>query len=165
MKNENIEVGEVNPELFEIETIMKSETYAVECVYKIQAKDTTPSWSTKTYTFVSDKNHFEGELVVVEDVNGYSLVKVVNCYTSYATKANGYKSVVNLDEVNNIAKAKLRKQEVAVQIRTAIVTQLENNAFDMLISQHPNMAPLIEEYKKSGGNYSELMPTLANMKA
>ena len=148
-----------------VEVIEPEGLYTVECYYKIQAKDTTPSWSTKAYSFVSEKEYFEGELVVVEDVNGYSLVKVAKCFKSYATRTSGYKSVVSLDEINATTRAEQRKQEVASQIRTAIVTQLENNAFDMLVSQHPDMAPLIEEYKKSGGNYSELMPTLANMKA
>ena len=142
-----------------VEVVEPEGLYTVECYYKIQAKDT------KAYSFVSDKNHFEGELVVVEDVNGYSLVKVAKCFKSYATRTSGYKSVVSLDEINATTRAEQRKLEVASQIRTAIVTQLENNAFDMLVSKHPNMAPLIEEYKKSGGNYSELMPTLANMKA
>ena len=145
---------------FDVVEVEEPKVYSVGVYYQ---DFTCNVFGPKEYTFQSDKPYTEGDLVVVKDRKGYQVVKVTRCYQGYENIP--YSKVVDLTEINELNRAEQRKQEVASQIRTAIVTQLENNAFDMLVSQHPDMKPLIEEYKKSGGNYSELMPTLANMKA
>lgn len=144
---------------FDTVEVNEPKVYSVGCLYQDFTQNVCEP---KEYTFQSDIPYTPNDLVVVKDRKGYQVVKVLRCYQGYAN--NTYSKVVDLNELNEISRAEQRKQEVASQIRTAIVTQLENNAFDMLVSQHPDMKPLIEEYKKSGGNYSELMPTLANMK-
>ena len=120
------------------------------------------SYDGQGYTFVTTREHFIGELVVVKDKKGYALVKV--CSNPISVNYNGeYASVVSLDEVNAQTKAALRKQEIAGQIREAVIRNIENSAFDSLAKQYPEMAPMIEEYKASGGSYSDIMPSIVNM--
>ena len=130
----------------------------VNCCYRDSAGD----FASKEYTFITTRDHFIGELVVAKDSKGYVLVKVVGEVKESSYTGN-YASIVSLDEVNAKAKAELRKKEVARQIREAVIRNLENSAFEALAKQYPDMAPMIEEYKASGGSYSDIMPSIVNM--
>jgi hypothetical protein len=130
----------------------------VNCRYR----DSDGAFGSKEYTFITTRDHFIGELVVAKDSKGYVLVQVVGEVKESSYTGN-YASIVSLDEVNAQAKAVLRKQEIAGQIREAVIRNIENNAFESLAKQYPDMAPMIEEYKASGGSYSDIMPSIVNM--
>lgn len=143
---------------FDVVEVGTAKQRKVSCTYR----DSNGYFGPKEYTFITDREHFIGELVVVKDSKGYVLVQVASL-TRESEYSGSYASVVSLDEVNAMTKATLRKQEIAGQIREAVIHNIENNAFDSLVKQYPDMAPMIEEYKASGGSYSDIMPSIVNM--
>lgn len=130
----------------------------VNCRYR----DSDGTFGSKEYTFITTMDHFIGELVVAKDSKGYVLVQVAS-EVKESSYTGAYATIISLDEVNSKAKTELRKKEVASQIREAVIRNIENNAFESLVKQYPDMAPMIEEYKASGGSYSDIMPSIVNM--
>lgn len=133
--------------------------WIVKCQYRTHDKE----YNDALYTFKADREYLPGEHVVVKDKFGLSLVKVVESEDVAFYRESWTASVVDLTQVNDTIRAEHRKSEIAGQIREAVIRNIENNAFESLAKQYPEMAPMIEEYKASGGSYSDIMPSIVNM--
>lgn len=133
--------------------------WIVKCQYRMNDKQ----YNDALYTFKADREYLPGEHVVVKDKFGLSLVKVVESEDVAYFRESWTASVVDLAHVNDTIRAEHRKAEIASTIREAVIRNIENNAFESLAKQYPEMAPMIEEYKASGGSYSDLVPSIVNM--
>ena len=133
--------------------------WIVKCQYRTHDKQ----YNDALYTFKADREYLPGEHVVVKDKFGLSLVKVVESEDVAFYRESWTASVVDLEQVNETVRAEHRKAEIASAIRETIIRNIENNAFESLAKQYPKMAPMIEEYKASGGSYSDIVPSIVNM--
>ena len=133
--------------------------WIVKCQYRTHDKQ----YNDALYTFKADRKYLPGEHVVVKDKFGLSLVKVVESEGVAFYRESWTASVVDLAQMNNIVRAEHRKAEIASVIRETVIRNIENNAFESLAKQYPEMAPVIEEYKASGGSYSDIVPSIVNM--
>lgn len=143
-----------NTSIVEIERL-----WIVKCQYRTHDKE----YNDALYKFKADREYLPGEHVVVKDKFGLSLVKVVESEDVAFYRESWTASVVDLAQVNETVRAEHRKAKIAEQIREAVIRNIENNAFESLAKQYPEMAPMIEEYKASGGSYSDIMPSIVNM--
>ena len=134
-------------------------TYKVTCQYR---EGCTQEYHSKAYTFNALEPHIPGELVVVKDRYGYSLVKVLSC-EACDIGLSGYSWVVNLDDVNEVARLAYKKEQVQATIREALIKDIEKNAFERLAASHPELKETLEDFKALGGSYSELMPSIKNL--
>lgn len=149
------------------ETILEEvKTYKVVCQYKNTNQSIDVVYGPKDYTFCSYTEHVPGELVVVKDTNGYSLVKVKSCESCESqlfTPGSHWCSVVDLNEINGEAKVAYRRDQMQKKIREALIQDIEKNAFERLASSHPELKDTLDEFKQLGGSYTELMPSIKNL--
>ncbi len=146
------------------EIILEEEkSYKVVCQYKNTNQSTDVVYGPKDYTFCSYTEHVPGELVVVKDASGYSLVKVKSCESQLFTPGSHWASVVDLNEINGEAKVAYRRDRMQKKIREALIQDIEKNAFERLASSHPELKETLDEFKQLGGSYTELMPSIKNL--
>lgn len=135
--------------------------YEVFCRYR-NFKSTT--FDSQEYLFYSAKAHFEGELVVVKDRYGFSLVQVVKCVeVDLIALKNNIAWIVDLEELNNEALKAINKKNIRSKIREALIQDIENSAFERLVATRPDLKDLVDEYRQTGGSYSELLPSIKNL--
>jgi len=132
--------------------------YRLSCQYR---DSSTSTFNSKLYTFSAYEPHIPGELVVVKDRYGYSLVKVVLCEMSTVLKS--YSCVVDINEVNENAKLAYKREQMQNKIREALIIDIEKNAFERLAASHPELKETLDEFKQLGGSYTELMPSIKNL--
>ena len=151
------------PNLVQAATIPEKITalYEVSCKYR-NLKSTT--FESQKYLFYSAKSHFEGELVVVKDRYGFSLVQVAKCVeVDLITLKNNIAWVIDLEAQNNEALKVINKKNIRAKIREALIQDIEKNAFERLVAARPDLKELVDEYRQTGGSYSELLPSIKNL--
>ena len=135
--------------------------YEVFCRYR---NPRSAAFDSQEYLFYSAKAHFEGELVVVKDRYGFSLVQVAKCTEAdLLALKNNIAWVVDLQEQNNETLKALNKKNIRSKIREALVQDIEKNAFERLVATRPDLKELVDEYRQAGGSYSELLPSIKNL--
>lgn len=153
--------------------------FVVSCQYRQgnPSLATFGEYTGKAYTFSSDEEVFVGQFVIVEDSKGFALVRVKEVKAieptdtveslqhyidlGYGNTVSNLRKIIPLSvfaDMNEDIAKETRRKRMAKELKEQIAAKLEDKMIEQFKASNPDMAALMDEYIKVGGDYRALFP-------